>query len=302
MTGGAGFIASHVVEAYLDRGWEVVVLDDLSTGTRENVDGRAELVVADLRDPAIGDLVARGRFDLINHHAAQVDVRVSVADPSRDAETNVVGGLRLAQAAVDAGVGKFIFASSGGAAYGEPVKTPQDESHPVNPISPYGCAKLSFDFYLSCFRAIHGLSTVSLRYANVYGPRQRKDGEAGVVAIFAGKLLAGEPVAINGTGGQTRDYVFVEDVVRANVAVSEQDLEGVFNVGTGVETSVSELWEAIQKAAGIRGTASHAPAKQGEQIRSVLDGAKLRKQARLPEPVPIDEGLRRTVEWIRSSR
>lgn len=302
VTGGAGFIASHVVEAYLDRGWEVVVLDDLSTGTRENLDGRAELVVADLRDPAIGELVARGRFDLINHHAAQVDVRVSVADPAMDAETNVVGGLRLAQAAVDAGVGKFIFASSGGAAYGDPVKTPQDEFHPVNPISPYGCAKLSFDFYLSYFRAIHGLSTVSLRYANVYGPRQRKDGEAGVVAIFAGKLLAGEPVAINGTGEQTRDYVFVEDVVRANVAVSEQDLEGVFNVGTGVETSVSELWDAIQKAAGIRGAASHAPAKQGEQMRSVLDGAKLRRQARLPEPVPIDEGLRRTVEWIRGSR
>lgn len=301
MTGGAGFIASHVVEAYLDRGWEVVVLDDLSTGTRENVDGRAELVVADLRDPAIGELVARGRFDLINHHAAQVDVRVSVADPARDAETNVVGGLRLAQAAVDAGVGKFIFASSGGAAYGEPVRTPQDESHPVNPISPYGCAKLSFDFYLSYFRAIHGLSTVSLRYANVYGPRQRKDGEAGVVAIFAGKLLAGEPVAINGTGEQTRDYVFVEDVVRANVAVSEQDVEGVFNVGTGVETSVSELWEAIQKAAGIRGAASQAPAKQGEQMRSVLDGTRLRNKARLPEPVGLEEGLRRTVEWIRGA-
>lgn len=302
VTGGAGFIASHVVNAYLDRGWEVVVLDDLSTGSRENVDERAELVVADLRDPALGELVTRGRFDLINHHAAQVDVRVSVADPARDAETNVVGALRLAQAAADAGVRKFIFASSGGAAYGEPVTTPQDESHPANPISPYGCAKLSFDFYLSYFRAIHGISAVSLRYANVYGPRQRKDGEAGVVAIFAGKLLEGEPVTINGTGEQTRDYVFVEDVVRANVAVSEQDLEGVFNVGTGVETSVRELWETIQKAAGIRGTTSHAPAKRGEQMRSALDGTKLRTAARLPEPVRLEEGLRRTVEWLRGAQ
>ena len=241
VTGGAGFIASHIADAYVERGWDVAVLDNFSTGVRENVNPKAELIEGDLNDPAVLARVKSGKFDVVNHHAAQIDVRVSVADPAFDAETNVVGALRLAQAALDSGVKKFIFASSGGAAYGEPLTAPQDESHPANPISPYGCAKLAFDYYLGYYRAVYGLQTASLRYGNVYGPRQRRDGEAGVIAIFGGKLLAGEPVVINGTGEQTRDYVFVGDVVRANMAVSEQELTGVFNVGTGVETDVVQL-------------------------------------------------------------
>jgi UDP-glucose 4-epimerase len=299
VTGGAGFIASHVVDAYVERGHDVTVVDDLSSGLRENVNARARLIVADLRDPKTIDALRGEGFELLNHHAAQIDVRVSVADPAADAELNIVAALRLFQTMIAAGVKKIVFASSGGAAYGEPHYTPQDEEHPVTPISPYGCAKLAIDQYLHYFRTVQGVRAVSLRYGNVYGPRQRKDGEAGVIAIFAGALLDGQTARINGSGEQTRDYVFVEDVVRANMAASELDLDGIFNVGTGVETSVNALYSALTRALGIDRAADYGPAKAGEQVRSVLDGSKLRKLAGLPEPVTLDEGMRRTVEWMR---
>jgi UDP-glucose 4-epimerase len=299
VTGGAGFIASHVVDAYVERGHDVTVVDDLSSGQRESVNPKARLIVADLRETqTIGALRGR-KFDLVNHHAAQIDVRVSVADPAADAELNVVAALRLFQTMIDDGVKRIVFASSGGAAYGEPHYTPQDEQHPANPLSPYGCAKLAVDQYLGYFRHVHGVKAVSLRYGNVYGPRQRKDGEAGVIAIFAGALLDGQTPRINGTGEQTRDYVFVDDVVRANVAASELDLDGIFNVGTGVETSVNDLYAAIARALGVDVRAEYGPAKAGEQLRSVLDGSRLREAANLPQPVKLDEGLRRTVEWLR---
>lgn len=300
VTGGAGFIGSHVADAYIARGHDVTIVDDLSSGVRENVDERAELIVADLRDPrTVESLRGRG-FDLVNHHAAQIDVRVSVADPAADAELNIVAALRLFQAMIDDGVEKIIFASSGGAAYGEPLHAPQDEQHPVAPISPYGCAKLAIDQYLHYFRTVKGVRAVSLRYGNVYGPRQRKDGEAGVVAIFAGALMDGQQPRINGTGEQTRDYVFVDDVVRANMAASELDVDGIFNVGTGIETSVNRLYRALTAALGTNVEATYAPAKAGEQMRSVLDGSRLRHLANLPEPVTLEEGLARTVEWLRS--
>ncbi|MEA2491967.1 MAG: UDP-glucose 4-epimerase [Acidobacteriota bacterium] len=300
VTGGAGFIASHIVDAYIERGHDVTVVDDLSSGRRENVNPKAELIVADLRDPqTIEQLRGRG-FELLNHHCAQIDVRVSVANPAADAELNIVAALRLFQALIDEGLKKIVFASSGGAAYGEPQHAPQTESHPITPISPYGCAKVAIDQYLYYYRAVHGIKAVSLRYGNVYGPRQRKDGEAGVVAIFGGALLDGDRVRINGTGEQTRDYVFVEDVVRANMAASEQDLDGIYNVGTGVETSVNALYVALSKALDVTAPADHGPHKAGEQMRSVLDGTKLRKAAGLPEPVTLEEGLRKTGEWLRS--
>lgn len=299
VTGGAGFIASHIVDAYIERGHDVTVVDDLSSGRRENVNEKAELIVADLRDPqTIEKLRGRG-FELLNHHAAQIDVRVSVANPAADAELNIVAPLRLFQTLIDEGLKKIIVASSGGAAYGEPQSAPQTEDHPITPISPYGCAKVAIDQYLYYYRMVHGIKAVSLRYGNVYGPRQRKDGEAGVVAIFGGALLEGERARINGTGGQTRDYVFVEDVVRANMAASELDLDGIYNVGTGVEVSVNELYDALSKAIGIDAPADHGPHKAGEQLRSVLDGSKLRQTADLPEPVTLEEGLRKTVEWLR---
>jgi UDP-glucose 4-epimerase len=302
VTGGAGFIASHVVDAYVERGHEVTVIDDLSSGLRTNVHAKARLIEADLRDPRTIESLRGERFDLVNHHAAQIDVRVSVADPAADAELNIVAALRLFQAMVDDGVKKIIFASSGGAAYGEPCYVPQDEDHPVAPLSPYGCAKLAIDQYLFFYRQVHGIRAVSLRYANVYGPRQRKDGEAGVVAIFAGALLSGQRARINGSGEQTRDDVFVEDVVRANMAASELDLDGIFNVGTGVETSVNDLYGAICDATGVHEPAEHGPAKAGEQFRSVLDGRRLRALAGLPEPVALAGGLRSTAEFLLHDR
>lgn len=301
VTGGAGFIASHIVDAYVAGGHEVTVVDDLSSGRRENVNPKAELIVADLRDPRTSeDLRGRG-FELLNHHAAQIDVRVSVADPAADAELNIVAALRLFRTMIDDGVKKIVFASSGGAAYGEPQYAPQDENHPVAPISPYGCAKLAIDQYLYYFRTIHGVRSVSLRYGNVYGPRQRKDGEAGVIAIFGGALLAGEKARINGTGEQTRDYVFVEDVVRANMAASERDLTGIYNVGTGVETSVNELYAAICKALDMHVAAEYAPAKPGEQLRSVLDATKVRAAGGLPEFTSLEAGLAKTMAWLRKA-
>ncbi|HEY0141067.1 MAG TPA: NAD-dependent epimerase/dehydratase family protein [Thermoanaerobaculia bacterium] len=299
VTGGAGFIASHVVDAYVERGHDVTVVDDLSSGRRENVNPKAELIVADLRDPKTSEELRGRGFELLNHHAAQIDVRVSVADPAADAELNIVAALRLFQKLIDAGLKKIVFASSGGAAYGEPLFAPQTEEHPIAAISPYGCAKVAIDQYLYYYRAVHGIKAVSLRYGNVYGPRQRKDGEAGVVAIFGGALLEGKQARINGTGDQTRDYVFVEDVVRANMAASELGLDGIFNVGTGIETSVNELYAELCNALGIKPNAEHGPAKAGEQMRSVLDGTKLRSAAKLPEPVRMAEGLKRTADWLR---
>ena len=298
VTGGAGFIASHVVDAYIERGHDVTVVDDLSSGRRENVNPKAELIVADLRDPQTAQQLRGRGFDLVNHHAAQIDVRVSVADPAADAEMNIVATLRLFQTLVDDGLKKIVFASSGGAAYGEPQYAPQDENHPVAPVSPYGCAKLAIDQYLYFYRNVHGIRAVSLRYGNVYGPRQRKDGEAGVVAIFAGAILDGQQPRINGDGEQTRDYVFVHDVVRSNMAASELDLDGIFNVGTGVETSVNTLYGELCAALGTDAPAEYAPAKAGEQRRSVLDGTRLRKLAGLPEPVTLRDGMRQTVAWL----
>ncbi len=291
VTGGAGFIGSHVADAFIERGYRVTVVDNLSSGDRRNLNPRAEFIETDIRDFDIRPL----RPDVVSHHAAQMDVRKSVADPVFDTVVNVVGSVRLLQQCVEAGVKRFIFASTGGAIYGEPVYVPQDEKHPVNPLSPYGCAKLAVEHYMHYFREVHGLSTVALRYANVYGPRQSAHGEAGVVAIFARRMLAGQPVTINGDGGQTRDFVFVRDVVAANMAVAESTVAGPFNVGTGVETTINSLYLMMAKLIPGAPQATHAPAKVGEQMRSVL-AASLRK----PD-VNVAEGLAETVDWFRSA-
>jgi UDP-glucose 4-epimerase len=296
VTGGAGFIGSHIVDAYLARGWRVTVIDNLSSGDRRNVDPRAALREFDVRDPRLRELILELQPDIVNHHAAQMDLRYSVADPAFDAEVNVVGSVRLLQASVDAAVKRVIFASTGGAIYGEPVTVPQDETHPAGPLSPYGCAKLAVEHYLEYFRAVHGLSSVALRYANVYGPRQSAKGEAGVIAIFARRLLGGEAVTINGSGEQTRDFVYVDDVVAANVAAAEGAWQGSFNVGTGVETSINSLYALMGTAAPL-----HGPAKAGEQMRSVLDGGKLRALAGLSPPVPLRDGLAATMAWFRAT-
>ncbi len=267
VTGGAGFIGSHLVDTYLARGFRVSVIDNLSTGDRANLNPNATFYEADIRDAPLEKI----RPDIISHHAAQMDVRRSVADPVFDAEVNIVGSLRLLQKAVEVGVKRFVFASTGGAIYGEPQFAPQTEKHPANPLSPYGCAKLAVEHYMHYFRGVHGLSTVALRYANVYGPRQNSKGEAGVVAIFIDRMRRGQTATINGDGQQTRDYVYVDDVVAANMTVTESAEAGPFNVGTGIETSVNQLAALL----GVR--AEHGPAKVGEQRRSVLASARNRR-------------------------
>ena len=300
VTGGAGFIASHIVDAYVGLGHTVSVVDNFATGKRENLNPKAAFHEIDIRDArGVRRLFTEGRFDVMNHHAAQMDVRRSVADPAEDASVNIIGVLRLLESAAATGVRRVIFASSGGAIYGEQDYFPADEAHPTRPISPYGVAKLATEQYLYYYREVHGLASVCLRYANVYGPRQNPEGEAGVVAIFSSKMLRGEQPVINGTGTQTRDYVYVADVVRANVLALDHAHPGIFNVGTGVETDVNRLFASLNAATGAGCEERHAEAKRGEQMRSVLDNGRIRKELGWAPSVSLDEGLEETVAFFR---
>ncbi|MDX1997841.1 MAG: NAD-dependent epimerase/dehydratase family protein [Thermoanaerobaculia bacterium] len=304
LTGGAGFIGSHLAEAFLAAGAEVTVLDDLSTGRKENLPAGVVFVECDIRGTRAAEVVAAGGFDLLVHQAAQMDVRKSVADPRFDADVNIVGSLNLLEAARAGGVRRVLFASTGGAIYGEQDSFPATEEHPTRPVSPYGVAKLAVERYLYFYAAAYGLEAISLRYANVYGERQRPDGEAGVVAIFLSRLLAGQPATINGDGRQTRDYVHVSDVVRANFAAAGASRpEGsvpfaVYNVGTGRETDVVELYGQLAAAVGSDLPATHGPGKPGEQRRSVIDGRRLRHEFGLPEPRGLVDGLAATARWF----
>jgi len=277
LSGGAGFVGSHVAEAYLAAGDEVTVLDDLSTGRRENLPRGVRLVHADIRSAEARDLLAQGRFELLNHHAAQMDVRRSVADPLFDLDVNLRGLLNLLEGARAGGVRRVVFASSGGVVYGDATAPPCREGAAKLPISPYGVAKLASEHYLMAYSRLYGLDVASLRYSNVYGPRQNAEGEAGVVAIFSRKMLAGEPLTIFGDGEQTRDMVYVKDVAAANLAASDRPLpppEGLdtraWNIGTGVETSVKRLAELLAAAAGRRPAIRYAPERPGELRRSAL--------------------------------
>jgi UDP-glucose 4-epimerase len=308
VTGGAGFIASHVADAYVARGDRVWVVDDLSSGRRENVHPEAEFVEMNVADPALRDLFREVRFDLVNHHAAQIDVRISVEDPMRDARTNVLGLLNVLEGAREVGTGRVVFVSSGGVVYGEPDLIPTPETAPKLPLSPYGVTKLSGEFYLHYYRHVQGMECVALRYSNVFGPRQDPHGEAGVVAIFSNRLLANEPLTIFGDGEQTRDYVFVRDVVSANLTVSDLVLDGAgglddfaFNVGTGVGTSVLGLADALEKIAGRRPGRAHRPERPGELRHSTLDSASLRARGWAPS-FSLEEGLRETYEYIENQR
>jgi UDP-glucose 4-epimerase len=304
ITGGAGFIGSHLTEAFLAGGDQVTVVDDLSTGRTENLPSGAELLRTDIRSAETARRLATGGFDLLVHQAAQIDVRRSVADPLADAEVNVLGSLALLEAACAGGVRRVLFASTGGAIYGEQERFPADEEHPARPVSPYGVAKLAVERYLYYYAVERGLEAVALRYANVYGERQSPHGEAGVVAIFLDRLLAGKRPRINGDGLQTRDYVHVSDVVRANLAASTGRLEGpvpfaVYNVGTGREATVVELFRLLAAALDSPLEAEHGPAKAGEQRRSSVDPARLHERLGVPPPLALEPGLRRTAAWFR---
>ncbi|HVT57883.1 MAG TPA: NAD-dependent epimerase/dehydratase family protein [Thermoanaerobaculia bacterium] len=300
VTGGAGFIGSHLVDAFLVAGCRVLVIDDLSSGNRENLAPEAELFELDIRSPEAAAVVERQRVDLLVHHAAQMDVRRSVADPVFDADVNVLGSLNLVEAARRGGVRHVVFASTGGAIYGEQDVFPATEEHPLRPVSPYGVAKLAVERYLFYYHQAHRLDAVCLRYANVYGERQNAQGEAGVVAIFLDRLLALQAPVINGSGLQTRDYVHVSDVVAANLAAAGRPGFRVYNVGTGVETSVVGLYRLLGQALAPDLAPRHGPAQPGEQQRSVIDGSRIRRELGLAAPLPLTAGLARTAAWFRA--
>ena len=300
VTGGAGFIGSHVVDAYVAAGHEVIVVDDLSTGRRENLNPKARFQRLDITDPALVELIRDVRPAVLNLHAAQMDVRRSVAEPLFDARVNILGTVNLLEAARKANVRRVLFVSSGGAVYGEQEAFPAPESHPTNPVSPYGVSKRAGELYAFFYQAEYQLPFVALRYANVYGPRQDPHGGAGVVAIFTGRMLGAEPVTVNGDGKQTRDYVYVGDVARANLLALESTATGPFNIGTGIETDVSTLARLLLEATGSRSEVRPGPAKQGEQRRSVVDSRRAAEVLGWRPEVSLAEGLGRTVEWFRT--
>jgi UDP-glucose 4-epimerase len=310
ISGGAGFIGSHVVRAFSATGYEVSVLDDLSSGTRDNLPEGICLHHLDICSPEAAAVIREGRFDVICHLAAQIDVRKSVADPAFDARVNIGGSLNLLEALRASGAPtRFIFSSTGGAVYGDLVEPPTQETAPKDPQSPYGTAKLSVEYYMGYFARVHGLDLVALRYANVYGPRQDPHGEAGVVAIFCDRIMTGAPLTIFGDGSQTRDYVYAGDVARANVLAAHAALPpagGVdsraFNIGTGVETDVVQLASRLLAVSGGHSTFTHAPARAGEQRRSAVATGKAQRMLGWQPEVSLEEGLKETYDWFVAHR
>jgi UDP-glucose 4-epimerase len=300
VTGGAGFIGSHVCDSFLALGHDVHALDDLSSGKRENLDPRVVLHTHDIRSSAAATLIVREQFETIAHLAAQIDVRRSVTDPALDSEINVGGTIKLLDAAVRAGTRRFIFSSTGGAIYGEQECYPAPETHPTLPASPYGVSKACAELYMAHYGRQHGLSTIALRYANVYGPRQNPHGEAGVIAIFAQKLCARTTCTIYGDGTQTRDFVYVGDVARANVLALTGSAQGAINIGTGVETDLNRLYDVLARAAGSDQRPILAPARRGEQLRSSIAIDKAAELLGWRPEIALEEGLARTLTFFQN--
>jgi UDP-glucose 4-epimerase len=302
VTGGAGFIASQIVDGLIESGHKVIVLDNLSSGSRKNVSAKATFIEGDIRNAeTISSIFTDYPIDIVNHHAAQIDVRKSVNDPIADAEINILGSLHLLEAAKTHGVKRFVFASTGGAIYGEQHYFPADETHPQQPISPYGITKRSVELYLEYYRIVHGLAYTVFRYTNVYGPRQDPKGEAGVVSIFANAMLDNKPSTIYGTGDQTRDYVFVGDVVRAHLLLLERSSgSAIYNVSTGQETSVNEL-HALLSTLITDGKAKpvYANARKGELDRSSCSNAKIFQDLGWQPQMQLREGLARTIAYFK---
>ncbi len=296
VTGGAGFIGSWVTDKLIEKGLDVIVMDNLSTGEIRNVNLKANIQGIDLRNAGLSKIFEKENPDYVFHLAAQIDLRKSLEHPTEDADINILGSLNLLENCVKYRIKKFIFSSTGGAIYGDGSKIPSSESEKETPASPYGIGKLTIEKYLDFFKKQHGLDYTALRYANVYGPRQSNRGEAGVVSVFTNKLLKSEPVTINGSGEQTRDYVFVGDVADANILALT--LSGIFNVGTGIETNVNELYEMIAKKTGISIPAQRRDAIKGEQMQSCLDASKLKKEGWKPK-YNLEKGLEETVRYFR---
>jgi len=301
VTGGAGFIGSTLAGALLDAGHDVAVVDDLSRGLHDQVPQGARLLQLDITSPALHDALAEVRPEVVFHQAAQIDVRRSVSEPLFDTAVNVLGTVNVLQGCAAAEVRRVVFASSGGAIYGDTDQLPTPEDAVPSPASHYGAAKLCGEAYLGVYAQLYGLETVSLRYANVYGPRQDPFGEAGVVAIFAARLLSGGEAVINGDGRQTRDFVFVDDVVRANLLAARTDALGTYNIGTGTQTDVLTIHRLLAAACGSDAAPRHGTAKAGEQLRSCLEVRRARERLGWTPQVELAEGLRRTVEFFRSA-
>ncbi len=299
ITGGAGFIGSNVADRYIELGHEVIIVDNLVTGKKENIPETARFYHMDITDKNLSEVFRKEKPRVVNHHAAQMDVRRSVADPIYDAQVNVLGGLNILQNCIKYEIKKFIFASTGGAIYGEQDYFPADENHPLKPLSPYGITKLTTEKYLYFYNQTYGLNYTILRYANIYGPRQNPHGEAGVVAIFSEKILEGQQPIINGDGQQTRDYVYVGDVVKANELVLEKGNGKIYNLGTGKETNVNELFRMIMKNTDTEIEEKHGPAKAGEQMRSVLTSGLIHRELSWRPEVQLDEGISKTVRFFK---
>ena len=300
VTGGAGFIGSHLVDRLISLGHRVVVVDDLSSGRLQNLDRAAVFYHTSINHPSVEEIVRNEQPDIIAHHAAQVSISESVRDPIRDAEINIQGTLRLIEISRRFGVGKFIFASSGGALYGEPDQNPCSEQHPVRPISPYGLSKFSAEGYLGMYHNIYRLPYVALRYGNVYGPRQDPNGEAGVVAIFARAMLEGKQPKIFGSGRQERDFIYVDDVIDANIAAMDEG-QGEYNVGTGASTSVSQIFDMLKGILKYRWTPTFGPAKPGEVFSISLDSTKLQREMGWMPKLSLEQGLAQTVDHLRNA-
>ena len=303
VTGGAGFIGSHVVDAFVGAGHRVAIVDDVSTGKRARVHPAARLHVMDLRSDRLAEVFESERPEVVAHLAAQAAVRRSVSDPIFDAGVNIMGSLNLLDCCRRFGVARVIYSSSGGAGYGDTEVLPTPEEHPTQPASPYGITKVAVEMYLRAWGPLVAIRGISLRYANVYGPRQDPEGEAGVVAIFCNRLLTGKAPIINGDGEQTRDYVYVEDVAAANLrALEHPEVVGCVNIGTGIETSVNELYRTLTRVAGLEVAAEHGPAKPGEQRRSCLDPALAKRCLGWTPSVPLGEGLLRTLAFFQREK
>jgi UDP-glucose 4-epimerase len=300
VTGGAGFIGSHVVDTFVNNGHEVIIVDNLSTGRRSNLNPAATFYEVDIRSPEMAEIFEKERPQVVDHHAAQMDVRRSVEDPLFDAEVNVMGSIKLIELAREYEVERFIYISTGGAVYGEPVYLPCDEDHPINPICPYGASKHTVEHYLFMYQELYDLEYVVLRYPNVYGPRQDPHGEAGVVAIFSGQMLKNAPVVINGDGEQERDFVYVQDCAQGNLlALTTENTNTIFNLGFGVGTTINEVYENLRDITDYQLTAEHGPSKAGETRRIFLEAKKAGKYLDWKPTIGLNAGLRETVNYFR---
>lgn len=299
VTGGAGFIGSHLVDRLIKEGHRVSVIDNLSTGKEENINPKAKFYKIDICDPEISQIFEKEKPEIVFHYAAQIDLRESVEDPIKNAQINILGTLNILENCKKSKIKKFIFASTGGAMYGEAEIIPTPETYPEFPLSPYGIEKLTIEKYLNYYSKVFGLPFISLRLANIYGPRQNSKGEAGVVAIFCDKMLSGEQPIIYGDGNRTRDFVFVDDVVDANILAMEKGRVGIFNIGTAKETNINTIFKKLKELTTSNCKEIHGPAKPGEQKRSCLDFAKAKKELNWQPQFNLDEGLKKTVEWFK---